>query len=98
MPTLDGGRVTLRVPPGTRPGRTFRVRGRGVATKKATGDLLVTVEVAVPTNPSSQERKLVEELARLGGGDVLRPGWRPRADAGEAVPDEPPTPRTGPST
>jgi molecular chaperone DnaJ len=82
VPTLEGGRVTLRVPPGTRPGRTFRVRGRGVATKKATGDLLVTVEVAVPTNPSSQERKLVEELARLGGGDVLRAGLAPEARTG----------------
>jgi molecular chaperone DnaJ len=48
VPTLDG-RVSLRVPPGTASGRTLRVRGRGVRRAKGTGgDLLVTVEVAVP--------------------------------------------------
>ena len=31
VPTLDGGTVSLRIPAGTRSGRTFRVRGRGVA-------------------------------------------------------------------
>ena len=52
VPTLDGRTVSLRIPAGTRSGRTFRVRGRGVARKKATtGDLLVTVEVAVPATP-----------------------------------------------
>jgi molecular chaperone DnaJ len=87
VPTLDGGKVTLRIPPGTRPGRTFRVRGRGVATPKSTGDLLVSVDVAVPTNPSSQERKLIEELGRLGGGETLRAGLtpdEPQPPAGDA--------------
>lgn len=63
VPTLDGSRVTLRVPPGTRSGRTFRVKGRGVKTKRSTGDLLVTVEVSVPQKMSSAERKAVEALA-----------------------------------
>ncbi|HEX6596888.1 MAG TPA: molecular chaperone DnaJ, partial [Acidimicrobiales bacterium] len=48
VPTLDEP-VVLKIPPGTRSGRTFRVRGRGVANAKTVGDLLVTVEVAVPT-------------------------------------------------
>ena len=48
VPTLEG-KVTLKVPPGTSSGRTFRVRGRGVRKADGTGgDLLVTVEVAVP--------------------------------------------------
>jgi molecular chaperone DnaJ len=47
VPTLDST-VSLKVPAGTTSGRTFRVRGRGVARKNRTGDLLVTVEVAVP--------------------------------------------------
>ncbi|MEZ5260510.1 MAG: molecular chaperone DnaJ [Acidimicrobiales bacterium] len=69
VPTLDGATLTLRVPPGTRSGRTFRVRERGIATARGTGDLLVTVEITVPTNPSARERKLLEELARLGAAD-----------------------------
>ena len=63
VPTVDGGTVKLRVPAGTRTGRTFRVKGRGVQAAKGTGDLLVTVEVTVPTNLSAAERKAVEALA-----------------------------------
>src|SRR4051795_12757597 len=47
VPTLDGN-VTLKVPAGTASGQTLRVRGRGVPAKGRKGDLLVTVEVAVP--------------------------------------------------
>lgn len=63
VPTLDGTPVTIKVPPGTRSGRTFRVRGRGITTPKKQGDLLATVEVAVPTKLSRDERKAVEALA-----------------------------------
>lgn len=72
VPTLDGSTVTLRIPPGTRSGRTLRVRGRGVRTKKSTGDLLVTVEVAVPQKLSSAERKAVEALASASDGQSPR--------------------------
>ena len=63
VPTLEGDPVTLRIPPGTRSGRTFRVKGRGVPHGKSHGDLLVSVEVAVPTRLSDAERRAVEELA-----------------------------------
>jgi molecular chaperone DnaJ len=64
VPTLDEP-VTLKIPPGTRSGRTFRVKGRGVPRDKdkGIGDLLVTVEVAVPTNLSPAEREAIEALA-----------------------------------
>lgn len=58
VPTLDST-VTLRIPPGTASGRTFRVRGRGVQRKGKAGDLLVTVELAVP---SRLDDKAVEAL------------------------------------
>ena len=66
VPTLDGGRVTIKVPAGTRPGRTFRVKGRGIETAKRTGDLLVTVEVAVPAKLSKEERKADRGAGRRG--------------------------------
>ena len=47
VPTLDST-VSLKIPAGTQSGRTFRARGRGVPAKKGAGDLLVTVEVAIP--------------------------------------------------
>jgi len=62
VPTLTDP-VTLRVPPGTRSGRTFRVKGRGVPAAGGQGDLLVTVEVAVPQRLTDAEREAVEALA-----------------------------------
>ena len=68
VPTLDGGSVKLRIPAGTRSGRTLRVKGKGVTSRKKTGDLLVTVEVAVPQNMTDDERKAVEALAAATDG------------------------------
>ncbi len=64
VPTLGGQPVTLRIPPGTANGRTFRVKGKGARRRDGsaspTGDLLVTVEVAVPTKLSGKAREAVE--------------------------------------
>ena len=72
VPTLASGPVTLRVPAGTRSGRTFRVKGKGVVAAKGTGDLLVTVEVAVPAKLSSAERKALEAYEAAGDGTSPR--------------------------
>jgi molecular chaperone DnaJ len=68
VPTLDGGPVKVRIPAGTRSGRTFRVRGKGLEGRRKTGDLLVTVEVAVPQKLSADERKAIEALAAAADG------------------------------
>ena len=61
VPTLGGGSVTLKVPAGTANGRTFRVRGRGVPKQGGKpGDLLVTVEVAVPQRLDGHARELLQ--------------------------------------
>src|SRR3954454_12050655 len=62
VPTLDGS-LSLKVPAGTASGRTFRVRGRGVQGKGTSGDLLVTVEVAVPARLTPGAREAIEKLA-----------------------------------
>jgi molecular chaperone DnaJ len=66
VPTLDGP-VTLKVPAGTQNGRTFRVRGRGVPAggRRGAGDLLVSLQVAVPEKLSRKERELLREFASL---------------------------------
>lgn len=63
VPTLDGDTVKLRVPAGTPSGRTLRVKGRGVKTSKATGDLLVTIDVAVPQNLNKEAEEAVKAFA-----------------------------------
>ena len=62
VPTLDGN-VSLKVPAGTSSGRTLRVRGRGIKGKGRSGDLLVTLDVAVPVKLTPAQRKVIETLA-----------------------------------
>ena len=64
VPTLDEP-VTLKVPAGTQPGTTMRVRGRGVPAsgKHPGGDLLVTVNVTIPKKLNKEQKLAVEKLA-----------------------------------
>jgi len=63
VPTLGGEPVKLKVAPGTPSGRVLRVKGRGVETKKGTGDLLAVVQIAVPSHLSKDAQAAVEALA-----------------------------------
>lgn len=63
VPTLGGEPVKLRVAPGTPSGRVLRVKGRGVPGKNGTGDLLATVQVAVPSHLSDKARAALDALA-----------------------------------
>jgi molecular chaperone DnaJ len=63
VPTLDGAPVRVRVPAGTPPGRTLRVRGRGVRSEKGCGDLLVGIRVTVPEHVTEEQRQAVEAVA-----------------------------------
>ena len=64
VPTLNGP-VTLKIPSGTQPGRTFRVRGKGAPKKGGQGDLLVTVNVEVPQRLSRDEKHLLKQLKEM---------------------------------
>ena len=68
VPTLSGS-VSLRVPAGTSDGRKFRVKGAGVTRKGVTGDLIVTVDVAVPQKLSSDAKTALEAFARTQTAD-----------------------------
>ncbi|HEX2177777.1 MAG TPA: molecular chaperone DnaJ [Nocardioidaceae bacterium] len=73
VPTLGGGAVTVKIPPGTPNGRTFRVRGKGSRRKDGTSaDLLVTVEIVVPTSLTDKAREALEALRDASGdnGDL----------------------------
>jgi molecular chaperone DnaJ len=65
VPTLNGS-VKLKIPAGTAPGRTFRVRGKGAPKPKGgTGDLLVTVHVDVPSKLSKEEKEALAKLREV---------------------------------
>ncbi|NHI16098.1 DnaJ C-terminal domain-containing protein [Microbacterium excoecariae] len=74
VPTLEGEPVRLRVAPGTPSGRVLRVKGRGIATAKGTGDLLAELEIAVPAHLSDAQREALERFRDLEPGENPRAG------------------------
>ncbi|MGA3006363.1 MAG: molecular chaperone DnaJ [Opitutaceae bacterium] len=68
VPTLFG-KASLKIPPATQSGTTFRLRGKGMPHLRggSQGDQLVRVEVEVPTSLTSEQRKALETFARLSG-------------------------------
>ncbi len=74
IPTLEGDEVTVRIAPGTPNGRTLRVKGRGVKTAKAHGDLLITVDVQVPQRVDGKAKEALEAFA------AATQDFDPRAD------------------
>lgn len=66
VPTLDG-RATIKIPPGTRGGQRFRLKGRGVPSRggHAAGDLYAAVQIVTPRDLDARSRELLEEFARL---------------------------------
>lgn len=82
VPTLGGLPVSVKVPPGTASGRTLRVRGKGVPHKDGSrGDLLVTLQVAVPQKLSGKAKEALESFAEAASDDP-RAGLREAASRG----------------
>ena len=65
--TLDGKKVMLRIPPGTQPGRKFRIKGQGVEKNGRRGDQLVQVQVTVPERADPGAAGADEEVRGIGG-------------------------------
>jgi molecular chaperone DnaJ len=65
--TLDGKHVVLRVPPGTQPGRTFRIKGQGIEKGGSRGDQLVEVSVEVPAKLSPEAEEKLRAFAESAG-------------------------------
>jgi DnaJ-class molecular chaperone len=61
VPTLDGTRLTVKVPPGTSSGARLRLRGKGIHG----GDQFIEIKVAVPAPANERSRELIEEFGRL---------------------------------
>lgn len=81
-PLPEGGTVKLRIAPGTASGSVLRVKGRGARTAKGHGDLLVTVQVAVPQKIDGRTRKALDALAQALGDADPRASLLARARAG----------------
>ena len=64
--TVYNKKVELKVAAGTKDGKTFRLKGMGINSKKGKGDLYVTIKVTRRTNLSDKEKKIVDEFESNG--------------------------------
>lgn len=71
IPTLDGD-VKLRIPPGTQPGRVFRLKEKGVPILQRTerGNQMVTVNIQIPTSLTDEQEELLKTLGKTMGTDI----------------------------
>jgi molecular chaperone DnaJ len=69
--TLDG-KVKMKIPPGTQSGRIFRLKEKGIPDLhgRGIGDELVRVDVEIPLHLTPEQRRLIEDFAKLSGEDI----------------------------
>jgi len=67
IPLPEGGSTMLKIPPGTQPDTIFRLKGKGISdpSRGKKGDLYVTIKVELPKSISREEKRLLEEIARI---------------------------------
>jgi curved DNA-binding protein len=63
--TLDGKKISVKIPEGTESEKTLRLKGLGLKKANERGDLFVKVHVMIPKNLSEKEKKLFKELSKL---------------------------------
>jgi len=66
VPTIDGSKVKIKIEPGTQPGKTLRLRGKGLPAVpgygSGSGDLVVNISVYVPKELNRHEKEILEQL------------------------------------
>ncbi len=72
VPTVDGTEKLI-IPPGTQPGRIFKLKNKGVPRLRSSGrgEQLIIVGITIPTHITSEQRELFDQLAKTLGTDVL---------------------------
>lgn len=65
--TLDGRRVSLKIPAGTPSGKRFRVRGQGIEKDGDRGDLIVVTSIIVPESLTEEQERQMREFAESAG-------------------------------
>jgi molecular chaperone DnaJ len=64
--TIGGKKVTIKIPPGTAPGKRFRVPGQGIEKNGAKGDMIVEANVTVPEKLTPEQEQMMKEFAASG--------------------------------
>jgi molecular chaperone DnaJ len=71
IPTVEG-ETTISIPPGTQPGKVFRIKGLGVIKSNGygRGDELIYLNIAIPTELTERQRVLLQELSQEFNGNI----------------------------
>lgn len=69
VPTIEGAKMTIKIPAGTQYGKVFRIHDKGMPQTgtKHRGDLLVRAQIEIPTDLTSRQVELLEELCKTFG-------------------------------
>ena len=66
IPTIEGTKVRIKIEPGTQPGKTLRLRGKGLPAVQGygsgRGDIVVNISVYVPKSLNREEKNMLEKL------------------------------------
>jgi len=67
VPTIDGGKSRVKVPPGSQTGKQMRLRGKGMPALRGggAGDMLIELAVETPVNLTSRQKELLREFEKL---------------------------------
>jgi len=81
VPTLDGN-DSVKVPEGTPTGTTLRLRGKGLpdVNGRGRGDLFETVQVQTPKKLTREQRRIIEDLAKVLPKEKFEPRQREDED------------------
>jgi len=71
VPTLEG-KVRMKIPSGTQSGKIFRLKEKGIPDVhgRGIGDELIRAIVEIPKSLTAEQRRIIEEFARLSGEDI----------------------------
>src|SRR5271163_3180674 len=75
VPTVEGGRTRVSVPPGTQSGHQFRLRGKGMTVLRSPvrGDMYINAIVETPVNLSKRQQELLREFEQAGENRKTNP-------------------------
>ena len=67
VPTIDGGKAKVKIPPGTQNGKQFRLKGKGmpIIRGKEYGDLYIRAMTEVPVSLTKEQKNLLEQFKKI---------------------------------
>ena len=66
LKTLEGNNIEVKIPEGINHNELLRVRGKGVPSSRGRGDIILRIQVKMPSKLSHKSKEIIEELKKEG--------------------------------